>query len=91
MVAAILQMGDGTQAAVSGALRGLKDTTVPMIFNAIIYWGIGFSIAYYLAVHKQYGGVGVWVGLGVCVWVAAALLIWRFYKVTDRRISAATT
>lgn len=87
VVAALLQIGDGTQAAVSGALRGLKDTTVPMIFNALIYWGIGFSIAYYLAVHKQYGGVGVWIGLGVCVWVAAIFLIWRFSHVVNKKIA----
>lgn len=86
VVAAFLQIGDGTQAAVSGALRGLKDTAIPMIFNALIYWGIGFSIAYYLAVHKQYGGIGVWIGLGVCVWVAAAFLIWRFHHVIGKKI-----
>ncbi len=86
VVAAFLQIGDGTQAAVSGALRGLKDTTIPMISNALIYWGIGFSIAYYLAVHKQYGCIGVWIGLGVCVWVAAAFLIWRFNYVISKKI-----
>ena len=87
VVAAFLQIGDGTQAAVSGALRGLKDTTIPMIFNALVYWGIGFTVAYYLAVHRQYGGIGVWIGLAVCIWVAAAFLIWRFQHVVGNHIA----
>lgn len=88
VVAAFLQIGDGTQAAVSGALRGLKDTTVPMIFNALVYWGIGFTVAYYLAVYRQYGGIGVWIGLAVCIWVAAIFLIWRFRTVVAKHINA---
>ncbi|MEM7466342.1 MAG: MATE family efflux transporter [Pseudomonadota bacterium] len=86
IVAAFLQIGDGTQAAISGALRGLKDTTVPMIFNALVYWGVGFTIAYYLAIYRQYGGIGVWIGLAVCIWVAAVFLAWRFHHVVDRAI-----
>ena len=87
VVAAFLQVGDGTQAAVSGALRGLKDTTVPMVFNAIVYWGIGFTIAYYLAVFRHYGGIGVWIGLAVCIWVAAIFLIWRFHHVVAKHVN----
>ena len=91
VVAAFLQIGDGTQAAVSGALRGLKDTTVPMMFNAFVYWGIGFTVAYYLAVFRQYGGIGVWIGLAVCIWVAGIFLIWRFHRVVSRHIKRETT
>ncbi|MGR8946835.1 MAG: MATE family efflux transporter [Gammaproteobacteria bacterium] len=87
VIAAFLQIGDGTQAAVSGALRGLKDTTVPMIFNAIVYWGIGFTIAYYLAIFRHYGGIGVWIGLAVCIWIAGIFLIWRFHQVVTRHIT----
>ncbi|WP_275427904.1 MATE family efflux transporter, partial [Stenotrophomonas maltophilia] len=37
--AALFQLGDGIQVACLGMLRGLHDTTVPMIITAIGYWG----------------------------------------------------
>ena len=39
---------DGLQGIAAGALRGLKDTSVPLLFAAISYWGIGFCTAYVL-------------------------------------------
>ncbi|HEY2111682.1 MAG TPA: MATE family efflux transporter, partial [Dongiaceae bacterium] len=42
-VAALFQVFDGTQAVASGALRGLKDTRIPMAICFLGYWVIGLS------------------------------------------------
>ena len=69
---------DGLQGIAAGALRGLKDTSVPLLFAAISYWGIGFCTAYVLAFHTRLGAPGVWIGLSVGTLVYAALLVIRF-------------
>ncbi len=43
-IAAVFQLFDGVQAAVAGALRGLKDTRVPMLIAAVSYWGVGLTV-----------------------------------------------
>ena len=42
-IAALFQVFDGTQAVAGGALRGLKDTRVPMAICFIGYWLVGIS------------------------------------------------
>src|SRR5262249_9635961 len=42
MIAAFFQVFDGAQAIAAGALRGYRDTTVPMVIAAFGYWGVGF-------------------------------------------------
>ncbi|CAN0503443.1 unnamed protein product, partial [Phaeothamnion confervicola] len=44
-VGAGLQMADGLQVAAAFALRGMKDTRVPLVLNALNYWGVGFTLA----------------------------------------------
>ncbi|HCU89484.1 MAG TPA: MATE family efflux transporter, partial [Gammaproteobacteria bacterium] len=87
MIAALMQLGDGMQVTAAGALRGLKDTRIPLGINAFVYWCVGFSIAYTLGVHFDYGAPGVWVGLCCCLWVAGILLTMRFRHVINRQIS----
>jgi multidrug resistance protein, MATE family len=88
-VAAALQLADGLQAAASFALRGLKDTRVPLLLNALNYWGIGFTLAYGLGHYADAGAAGIWTGLTAALWVAAVLLIGRFSLLMRRLISAA--
>lgn len=87
-IAAVMQLGDGSQVTAAGALRGLKDTRIPLLINAFVYWCVGFGIAYLLGVRFGYGARGVWIGLGVCLWVAAILLTLRFHKVMNSLIIA---
>jgi len=87
-IAAIMQLGDGSQVTAAGALRGLKDTRIPLLINAFVYWIVGFSIAYVLGVRFDYGAHGVWIGLASCLWVAAILLTLRFYKVMNSLVGA---
>jgi MATE family multidrug resistance protein len=81
-LAAIFQISDGLQVGSFGALRGLKDTRVPMIVNFISYWLIGFPTGYLLGIHLSYGPQGLWVGLIGGLTVAAFLHNFRFHRLT---------
>lgn len=81
-VAAAFQLADGVQAIAAGALRGLKDTRVPMIVAALGYWAIGFPAAWVFAFPLGTGAVGVWWGLALGLAVVAAPLTWRFVYVS---------
>lgn len=78
-MAAIFQLSDGLQVSGFGALRGLKDTKVPMFVNIFAYWVIGISVAYYLGFISDYGAPGLWVGLITGLTVAGILHNIRFY------------
>jgi MATE family multidrug resistance protein len=75
---------DGLQGIAAGALRGLNDTRVPLLFAAFSYWGVGFCSAYFMAFHTQLGAYGVWIGLSIGSLVYATLLVWRFRLLANR-------
>ena len=75
--AAIFQLPDGVQVISAGALRGLKDTRVPMLLAAFSYWGIGMPVGAGLGLAAGYGPAGMWVGLTAGLTVAAICLSWR--------------
>jgi len=79
-VGATFFVADGVQTIAAGALRGMNDTRVPLLFAALSYWGIGFTTAYALAFHTALGAVGVWIGLAIGTAVYAVLLILRFRR-----------
>lgn len=91
MVAALFQLVDGLQVLALGLLRGVQDTTVPMIMATISYWVIGLPASYLLAFTFGLGGVGLWLGLVIGLAVAAVLLLWRFWgrsvKITPQALS----
>jgi MATE family multidrug resistance protein len=79
IVAALFQLVDGLQVMALGLLRGVQDTTVPMVMATISYWVIGLPASYLLAFTFGLGGVGLWLGLVIGLAVAAVLLSWRFW------------
>jgi MATE family multidrug resistance protein len=85
VIAGIFQLADGLQAVASGLLRGIKDTTVPMILALIAYWPVGFLLAYLLAFRFDLGGVGVWLGFLFGLLAATILLLGR-YVILLRRL-----
>lgn len=91
MVAALFQLVDGLQVLALGLLRGVQDTTVPMIMATISYWVIGLPTSYILAFTFGFGAVGLWLGLVIGLAVAAILLLWRFWgrsvKITPQPLS----
>jgi MATE family multidrug resistance protein len=75
---------DALQGIAAGALRGLNDTRIPMLFAAISFWVIGFTSAYGLAFPAGLNAIGIWIGFSLSVATYAALLIWRFHRLTAR-------
>jgi MATE family multidrug resistance protein len=87
LVGATFFITDGMQTIAAGALRGLNDTRVPLLFAAVSYWVIGFSSAYALAFFTPLGAIGVWIGLSLGTLVYATLLILRFLILARRLIA----
>ncbi|MFP4125362.1 MAG: MATE family efflux transporter [Alphaproteobacteria bacterium] len=79
-VAALFQIADGLQVVGAGLLRGLKDTTVPMLYAGFGYWLCGFGAAAALLWLAEAGARGVWVGLLIGLTVTAALALRRFFR-----------
>jgi MATE family, multidrug efflux pump len=82
-VGATFFVADGIQTVAAGALRGMNDTRVPLLFAAVSYWLIGFTAAYGLAFWTELGAVGVWIGLSCGTAVYALLLILRFRRLAS--------
>jgi multidrug resistance protein, MATE family len=85
-IAAMFQVFDGIQVANAAALRGLKDTRVPMLVSLVSYWFIGLGSAVLLAFVFDLGGRGLWFGLVLGLAVAAVLLTLRFNVTMLRRL-----
>jgi MATE family multidrug resistance protein len=81
-MAGLFQISDGLQVGGFGALRGLKDTRIPMFVNFFSYWIIGFPIGYYLGIVSDFGPEGLWIGLISGLSVAALLHNFRFHRLT---------
>lgn len=75
---------DGLQGIAAGALRGLNDTRIPLLYAALSFWGVGFTGAYALAFRFDYGVFGVWIGFSLALWLFALLLTVRFRNLTAR-------
>jgi MATE family multidrug resistance protein len=84
MVGATFFVADGIQTVAAGALRGMNDTRLPLLFAAISYWLIGFTAAYGLAFWAKLGAIGVWIGISCGTAVYAVLLILRFRLLAGR-------
>src|SRR6186713_625378 len=80
VVAAAFQLFDGLQAVAAGALRGLQDTRVPMLYALFGYWGPGLGTAMWLGFFTPLGGLGVWIGLAVGLIVVALLMLQRWSR-----------
>jgi MATE family multidrug resistance protein len=82
LIGASFFVTDGVQGIAAGALRGLNDTRVPMLFAGVSFWLIGFTSAYGLAFWTGLGVFGIWIGFSLGVGTFAVLLIWRFNALT---------
>ncbi|MDQ3495181.1 MAG: MATE family efflux transporter [Pseudomonadota bacterium] len=80
LYAAAFQLPDGIQVLSAGALRGLRDTRVPMFLAALAYWGIGMPLGAWLGLGLGWGPRGMWIGLIAGLTVAALLMGARFLR-----------
>ena len=81
---------DAVQTIINGALKGLKDTFMPMLLSIGCYWILGIGGTYYLAFHTPLGADGIWYGVILGIGSTAAILIVRFFyvKKCSSRLSA---
>ena len=90
LYAATFQIPDGIQVLSAGALRGLKDTRVPMFIAMFAYWGVGMPVGAGLGLGLGWGPQGMWIGLIIGLTVAAVLLGWRLRVSSSRLINQAS-
>lgn len=86
-MAAIFQIFDGLQVAGAAALRGLKDTAIPMCITLVAYWALGLPLGYGLGIAQNRGPRALWIGLIAGLVLAAVLLIARFLVLTRRLLA----
>ncbi|SDD13430.1 MATE family efflux transporter [Ruegeria marina] len=85
-MAALFQLVDGAQVMALGLLRGVQDTTVPMVMAAVSYWVVGMPASYVLGFVWEWEGIGVWAGLVLGLACAGTLLMARFWGKSIRRV-----
>ena len=76
-IAAVFQLFDGLQAVAARALRGMKDTLVPMWIASVGYWVLGVVGGWVLCFPLGLGAVGLWWGLALGLVVTGVALLWR--------------
>lgn len=84
LVYALFQPFDAFQCVATGALRGLGDTRTPMLFNLFGHWLIGLPLAYVLCFWREWGVMGLWVGLSTSMVLIGGSLIatWHWRSTT---------
>jgi len=85
-MAAIFQIADGIQIGAAGALRGYKDTRIPMVINTFAYWVLAFPLAYMAAITFRAPPSYIWAGFVLGLSVAALLLTIRYESVSRKEL-----
>ncbi len=81
-IAALFQLFDGLQVIGISSLRGMKDTTVPMVIAMVGYWLVGFPLAVLLGFGTPLAGRGIWLGLAAALATVAMAMLLRFDRLT---------
>jgi multidrug resistance protein, MATE family len=76
---AAFQLFDGIQSVATGALRGAGDTRTPMLCHFTAYWIIGLPLGAWLCFRRNWGALGLWVGLSLALILIGIvlLIVWR--------------
>ncbi len=86
---AMYQFSDALQTSSNGALRGYKDTKVPMLLAIASYWGLALPLGIVLGLTDHIvpamGEKGFWVGILTGLTVAAILMLLRLRHVIKKR------
>ncbi len=61
----IFQIPDGLQVVLSGIMRGLNETRIPMVLGVISYWIIGLPAGAWLTYKLGMEARGLWIGLAI--------------------------
>jgi len=88
-VAAFFQVADVIQVTCISALRGYKDTRIPMFLVLFSFWGVGLTSGYMLTftdwLLPAMGAKGFWIGLTAGLTSASILLILRLFLFQPRQ------
>jgi MATE family multidrug resistance protein len=83
-LAAIFQIADVLQVTAISALRGYRDTRIPMLVILLSFWGIGLPLGYVLTftdwITAPLGAPGFWLALIACIGTACVLLLTRLFR-----------
>lgn len=92
-IAAVFQFSDALQVSAAGALRGYKDTAIPLIMVFVAYWLIGLPVGYLLGftdwLITPIGAAGLWYGLLIGLSAGAVLLGTRLYRISRHALANA--
>ncbi|MEZ5550803.1 MAG: MATE family efflux transporter [Pseudomonadales bacterium] len=81
LLIAIYQIVDDTQGTLVGALRGYKDTRIPMLFFILGYWAVslplGAVLGFGLLGFEPMGVIGFWTGMTIGLGLVALCMGWR--------------
>jgi MATE family multidrug resistance protein len=86
---AIYQIPDALQEIFVGALRGIGETTVPLVLSFISIWLIGLSSGCYLAYVKNMGAAGLWLGLSTGL-VVLGIILAAYFALKMKQLDAAS-
>jgi multidrug resistance protein, MATE family len=84
---AAFQLFDGIQTVATGALRGTGDTRTPMICHFSAYWLMGLPLGAYLCFRRDWGALGLWVGLSASL-ILIGILLLTFWRRRSRRLES---
>ncbi|MEO0831333.1 MAG: MATE family efflux transporter, partial [Pseudomonadota bacterium] len=82
IVACFFQLADAAQVMALGLLRGIQDTTIPMVYAFVAYWIIGVPLAWAMGFPFGWEGEGIWAGLAIGLAGAGLVLIARFWRMS---------
>lgn len=83
-IGGVLMIFDNFRINGFGALRGLKDTRIPMYSSLLGFWVVGLSLSYLFAFPLHLSAAGVWWGLTIGIASAAIVINLRLYALLQR-------
>ena len=82
----MFQVFDAINIVAMGALRGYKDTRLPMLLSVFAYWLVGMPLGAYLAFGGPgidgLGVIGFWIGLVIGLVTGSLLVSFRLYLIS---------
>lgn len=92
LFAAFFQIADVVQVTAINALRGYRDTRVPMLIILLSFWVIALPLGYVLTftdvLTHAMGAPGFWSALIAGLAVASVLLSWRLFRIGSTPVTS---